>query len=64
MPERAQAERAACCCLSDEIERRRGGGFEEVLAGPLVQTQPLLPKLFKNEIIMDTLEVNIFQAIQ
>lgn len=63
MPGGAQGERAArCCCLAEEAEV--GGGFEEVLAGPLVQRQPLLPKLFKNKIILDTLGVNVFQAIQ
>lgn len=63
MPGGSQAEQAACCCLSDEVEKRCVVGFEEVSAGLLMQRQPLLPKLFKNKIILDTLEVNVFQAI-
>lgn len=37
------------------------GGFEEVLAGLLVQRQP---KLFKHKIILGTSEVNVSQALQ
>lgn len=35
-----------------------------MLVGPLKQRKPLLPELFKNQIMLDAFEVHVFQAVQ